>query len=66
MPTVSLNTHERLDPCPIVEAVRNSLMSSGLRSNIPDEWPKLSRMIIEKYEDHTDVGFAVVLLTQAT
>jgi predicted nucleotide-binding protein len=45
------------------EAVSNVLKSLGLEPIILNQLPNRSRAVIEKIEDHSDVGFAVVLLT---
>jgi len=45
------------------QAVARFLESLGLEAVILDERANQGRTIIEKFEDHADVGFAVVLLT---
>jgi predicted nucleotide-binding protein len=45
------------------EAVSNVLKSLGLEPIILNLFPNRSRTVIEKIEAHSDVGFAVVLLT---
>lgn len=45
------------------ESVARFIEKLGLRAIILDEQPNEGRTIIEKFEDHGDVGFAVVLLT---
>jgi predicted nucleotide-binding protein len=45
------------------EAVSNVLQSLGLQPIILNQLPNRSRAVIEKIEEHSDVGFAVVLLT---
>jgi predicted nucleotide-binding protein len=45
------------------EAVSNVLRSLGLEPIILNQLPNRSRAVIEKIEEHSDVGFAVVLLT---
>lgn len=45
------------------EAVSNVLNSLGLEPIILNRLPNRSRAVIEKIEAHSDVGFAVVLLT---
>jgi predicted nucleotide-binding protein len=45
------------------ESVARLLEQLGLHAIILHEQPNQGRTIIEKFEDHADVGFAVVLLT---
>jgi predicted nucleotide-binding protein len=45
------------------EAVANVLKKLGLEPIILNQLPNRSRAVIEKIEEHSDVGFAVVLLT---
>lgn len=45
------------------EAVSNVLKSLGLSPIILNQLPNRSRAVIEKIEEHSDVGFAVILLT---
>jgi predicted nucleotide-binding protein len=45
------------------EAVSNILKSLGLVPIILNQLPNRSRAVIEKIEEHSDVGFAVILLT---
>jgi predicted nucleotide-binding protein len=45
------------------EAVANVLRTLGLEPVILNQLPNRSRAVIEKIEEHSDVGFAVVLLT---
>jgi predicted nucleotide-binding protein len=45
------------------EAVARTLTDLGLEPVILHEQPNKGRTIIEKFEDHSDVGFAVVLLS---
>lgn len=47
----------------IRESVARFLESLGLPVTILHEQPNMGRTIIEKFEDYSDVGFAVVLLT---
>ncbi|MEM9961906.1 MAG: nucleotide-binding protein [Pseudomonadota bacterium] len=44
-------------------AIANHLYSLGLKPIILHEQPNQGRAIIEKFEDHADVGFAVILMT---
>jgi predicted nucleotide-binding protein len=45
------------------EAVANVIKKLGLEPIILNQLPNRSRAVIEKIEEHSDVGFAVVLLT---
>ena len=45
------------------ESVARFLQKIGIEVVILDEQPSRGRTIIEKFEDHADVGFAVALLT---
>lgn len=45
------------------EKVARFIERLGLESVVLHEQPNQGRTIIEKFEDHSDVGFAVVLLT---
>src|SRR5216683_3219775 len=47
----------------VQETVARFVESLGLRVTILHEQPNAGRTLIEKFEDHSDVGFAVVLLT---